>query len=67
MLKAILDEHIKAFDNIITNTVLMVPWMRHFPIFSQAFDRFEKRIARIYVFLDRQIQDTITKRRLGFC
>ncbi|KAI1730109.1 cytochrome p450 domain-containing protein [Ditylenchus destructor] len=43
MLKAILDEHIKAFDNIITNTVLMVPWMRHFPIFSQAFDRFERQ------------------------
>jgi len=61
-LKALLDENNVIFLKPIGQMLISMPWLRHFPIFSQAFDQIDNTYVRLYEYIDRHIEKKIVER-----
>ncbi|KAI1715194.1 cytochrome p450 domain-containing protein [Ditylenchus destructor] len=58
--ETMIDEVVMA-SGIFCKMVLVMPWLRHFPIFSTAFRKFDANIGEQFAFFDQQISNQIMK------
>lgn len=46
-------------SNYLSKLVIVMPWLRYFPIFNKKFLQFDKIISKQFLFFDRQILNRI--------
>nr|CAD2183376.1 unnamed protein product [Meloidogyne enterolobii] len=61
-LKKRMEEQAFLLSSITGRMIMVMPWLRHFPIFSQTFNKLDNNLSNVYEFLKRPINKRISER-----
>nr|CAD2200420.1 unnamed protein product [Meloidogyne enterolobii] len=61
-LKKRMEEQAFLLSSITGRMLMVMPWIRYFPIFSQAFNKLDNNLSDVYEFIKRPINKRISER-----